>query len=109
MKQQVDMLVEKKLIYKSLKPFNLKAHKIRKKVDVLIGVDEKSFYSIVCFIEQKSRFLQKNVDEIERIVDLVKQVEEHNFKKKIIFINAPLCSKAKAKFKELRWSVYDSV
>ena len=109
MKKFVDRLVEKKRIYRSLKEFNLKEIGVRKKVDVFIGIDEKDYYAIIFFINQKSRFLQKNVDEIERITDLVKKKEDHNFKNQIIFIDSPLCSKAKAKLKDLKWRVYDSV
>jgi hypothetical protein len=102
----VDKLVEKKLIFKKLKIFDLKIHKIRKKVNVLIGVDSNNFYHIIFFIEQKSKFLQKNVDEIVKIVDFIKTKEDHNFKKQEIFINAPLCSKAKVKLKNLKWRVF---
>ncbi len=107
MQKFVDRLIEKKQIFKSLKEFDLKTIAVRKKIDVFIGVDTKSYYTLVVFIEQKSRFLQKNVDEMEKIVDLIKVKEDHNFKRKIILIDSPLCSKAKAKLKDLNWKVYD--
>ncbi|MCV6608219.1 MAG: hypothetical protein OIF32_08410 [Campylobacterales bacterium] len=109
MKEFVDRLIRKKLIYRSLKEFNLKEIGVRKKVDVFIGIDEKDYYSIIFFLSSKSRFLQKNVDEIVKITDLVRKKEEHNFKNHLIFIDSPLCSKAKAKLKDLKWRVYDSV
>lgn len=81
--------------------------KIRKKIDIFIGDNTQKESSLILQISQKSRFLQKDVDKIEEILQIIKQNQNKNFKKKYIVIEAPLCSKAKAKFETLAWSVFN--
>lgn len=107
MKEKIDFLSKKGLIYKRLEPLDLKEFGFKQKIEALYGVDTKSFYTIFFYINQKSRILQKNVDKYEEIVAAIIAAKEHNFKKKIIFIDAPLCSKAKAKLVSLKWKVFN--
>ncbi len=106
MKELVEFLGKKKLLFKKLEPLDLKDYGFRQKYKLFYGIDTKSFYTIILFIEQKSRILQKNVDKYEEIVEALIIKKDHNFKKKIIIIDAPLCSKAKEKLKKLHWKVF---
>ncbi len=80
---------------------NPKDYGIRKKLDIFTAVNKVDEQTLILHIVQKSRFLQKDVDKIEEIVTLL-NIETQN---KIILIESPLCSKAKAKLENNNWSV----
>jgi len=105
MKDIVDKLLFEELLFKSLKPISLKELGSRKKIDIYLGVDLKKYYSCIIHINKKSRILQK---EAKELMEFHKKLEEYNdsvIKKKYIYIQAPLCSKAKALFEEEGWVV----
>ncbi len=108
MKETVEILMKKKLIFKKLTEIDKKDLKTRKKIRVYEGVDLKSYYFAIFLIEQKSRFLRKNVKEIEEIYERLKIIRDHNFKKKIFLHKCPLCSKAKEDLKNLKWKIFDA-
>ncbi len=108
MKETVEILMKKKLIFKKLTEIDKKELKTRKKIRVYEGVDLKSYYFAIFLIKQKSRFLRKNVKEIEEIYERLKIIRDHNFKKKIFLHKCPLCSKAKEDLKNLKWKIFDA-
>lgn len=76
---------------------------IRKKLHIYTAVDNTNQTYIILFLEQKSRFLQKDVDKIEEIYTIVERHTNVTYNKKLITIKAPLCSKAKAKLETYSW------
>ena len=107
MKELVEFLANKNRLFKSFDRVDNKAHKIRKKIDIFDALSLKGAYTLIFVITQKSRFLNKDVDTIESLQELLSQNLGHNFKDVTLFINSPLCSKAKAKMaNELQWKVY---
>ena len=91
--------------YKYLETVNLKEFGIRKKIEIFVAKDLGDQISIIFHISQKSRFLQKDADKIEEISDIVTKNIKYTITSKIILIESPLCSKAKAKLEELQWNV----
>lgn len=105
MKNIVHKLQEKKLIFKSLKHITPKELGSRKKIDIYLGVDLKKYYACIISIEKKSKILQK---EAKELMEFHKKLEEYNdsaINKKYIYIQAPLCSKAKTLFEESGWNI----
>jgi len=105
MKDIVDKLQFEELLFKSLKPISVKELGSRKKIDIYLGVDLKKYYCCIIHINKKSRILQK---EAKELIGFHKKLEEYNdsiIKKKYIYIQSPLCSKAKALFEEEGWIV----
>lgn len=85
--------------YRQLDP---KEIKIRKKLEIYYNAD-----SLLLFIKQKSRVLQKDIAVFE---DIVKKIEEYlkkSLQVKQIVIDAPLCSKAKIKFEAFGWIIIE--
>ena len=106
MKEIVHLIQEKKLLFKSLKPIEPKELGTRKKIAIYLGVDLKKYYACILHINKKSRILSKEALEI---MELHTKLEVHNdskINKKYIYIQAPLCSKAKALFVEEKWTVW---
>ena len=106
MKHIVDILSKANIITKKLALINNKSLGIRKKIIMYEGVDTQASYLYVAEILQKSRFVRKNVLEIEEILHQVKAKFGHNFKIKIIIIRSPLCSHAKQALKDNGWSIH---
>ena len=69
------------------------------------ATDTKGYFWAIFAISQQSRILMKDVHKMQEIYTKLTLFCEHNFKHKIIFIDAPLCSKAKLAFKESGWKI----
>jgi len=105
MQMLVDSLRKKGKIYKKMQEISPKELGIRNKIKIFKATDMRGYFWAIIVVEQKSRILLKDVAKFEEILAKLTRYVEHNFKHKIIFINAPLCSKAKDGFKSLGWRV----
>ncbi len=106
MKTIVELLQEKKLIFKSIKTIKVKELGSRKKIDIYLGVDLDSYYACIIHVAKKSRILRKEAIEIMEFHKKLEAYNESKINKKYIYIQAPLCSKAKALFKDNKWRVW---
>lgn len=106
MKELVDLLQEKKLIFKSLKPIDIKMLGSRKKLLIYLGVNLKKYYAAIFEIEKKSRVLQKEVDDLILLHSKLEVYNDSKIKHKYIWIKAPLCSKAKTYLENEGWVVW---
>jgi len=102
----VELLQKKKLIFKSLKPIEIKELGSRKKIDIYLGVDLDSYYACIIHVAKKSRILRKEAMELMEFHNKLEAYNESKINKKYIYIQAPLCSKAKALFKEEKWKIW---
>ena len=106
MKEIVDFLQEKKLVFKSLKPIEIKSLGSRKKIDIYLGVDLKKYYACIIHIKKKSRILTKEALQFIELHEKLEILNDSKINKKYIYIQAPLCSKAKALMQEEKWTVW---
>jgi len=104
MREYVEYLQKRGLIFCSLEPFELLQIGSKKRFDVFVGVDTNGYYILLVVVKRKSRFLVKDADGVEEISQKIAAYLGHNFKKKILLIKAPLCSKAKDSLKS--WKIY---
>lgn len=105
MQMVVDSMRAKGKIYKKMQEVSPKELGIRNKIRIYKATDIQGYFSAIFAISQKSRVLMKDVHKMEEIYKKLTLFCDHNFKHKLIFIDAPLCSKAKLAFKEARWRV----
>lgn len=105
MQMVVDSLREKGKIYKKMQEVAPKELGIRNKIRMYKATDTKGYFWAIFAVSQKSRVLMKDVRKFEEIYAKLTVYFEHNFKHKIIFIDAPLCSKAKEAFKTQGWKI----
>ena len=108
MKEIVDKLRAKELIYKKLIMIDNKDLKTRKKIEVYEAVDFDGYYTALFSLVQKSRFLRKDTIVLEELYARLKVLQDHNFKKKILLYNMPFCSKAQAQLKDEGWRLIDA-
>lgn len=105
MKEFVELFRKKGLLFKELAPLDLTQFGIKKRVRLFEGVDLKNRYTLLAVIDRKSRFLQKDGRDLIEIAQKVEQGVGHAFAKKVLFIKAPLCSKAKELLQERGFNV----
>jgi len=106
MKNIVDYLQQKQIIFKSLKEVMPKELGSRKKIGLYVGVDLKGYYTDVMMLEKKSRVLRKEANELMALHEKLEKYIDSSIKKKYMVIKAPLCSKAKALLEENGWKVW---
>ena len=107
MNEIVNLLLKYDMVFKTLHPVDNKALGTRKKVAIYEGVDLDSNYVAIFYLVQKSRFLRKHADELELLLQKLKTMQEHNYKKSVLLYRMPICSKAKALMQERGWRLID--
>ena len=108
-KEITTFLNSKDFLFSSFESIEPKQLQSRKKIEIYSCTDIKKHFISVFVIDQKSRFLIKNAKEIDDLKNRLILLENHNFKKNIIIIKSPLCSKALNYFKENKWIVYNDI
>ena len=78
---------------------------IRNKIKIYKATDVNGYFWAIFAVSQKSKLLMKDVHKFEEIYAKLVVFCGHNFKYKILFIDAPLCSKAKEAFKTQGWKI----
>ena len=105
MQMVVDSLRQKGKIYKKMQEVSPKELGIRNKIKMYKATDTNGYFWAIFAVSQKSRLLMKDVHKFEEIYAKLTIYCGHNFKHKILFIDAPLCSKAKEAFKTQGWKI----
>jgi hypothetical protein len=99
----IDTLQENGKIYKKLEEIKPKELGIRNKIRIFKATDTHGYFTAVFVVSQKSRLLMKDVVKFEEIYAKLIRYCEHNFKYRLLIIDAPLCSKAEKAYKEAGW------
>ena len=106
MQMVVDSLRAKGKIYKKMQEITPKELGVRNRIKIYKATDIGGYFWAIFAVSQKSRILMKDVHKFEEIYAKLTLYCEHNFKYKVIFIDAPLCSKAKKAFQEAGWKIF---
>jgi len=101
----VDSLRKQGKIYKKMQEIMPKELGIRNKIKIYKATDTKGKFWAIVAVSQKSRLLMKDVYKFEEIYRKITLFCEHDFAYKVIFIDAPLCSKAESAFKIAGWKI----
>jgi hypothetical protein len=106
MKEIVEYLQQKNIIFKSLKAITPKEIGSRKRIGLYVGVDLKGYYALVMVLEKKSRVLRKEAQELMALHEKIEKYVDSKINKKYILVKAPLCSHAKVMLEEHGWKVW---
>ncbi|QOY51064.1 hypothetical protein HUE88_07900 [Candidatus Sulfurimonas baltica] len=106
MQMVVDSLRAKGKIYKKMLEISPKELGVRNRIKIFKATDITGYFWAIFAVSQKSRILMKDVHKFEEIYAKLTIFCGHNFKHKIIFIDAPLCSKASEAFKKQGWKIH---
>jgi hypothetical protein len=105
MRALIEQLQSNGKIYKQLAEFQPKELNVRNKIRIFSATDMNGYYTAIFMVSQKSRLLMKDVAKFEEIYQKLVTYRGHNYKNKILTIDAPLCSKAKKAFKDAKWKI----
>ena len=106
MQMVVDRLRKKGKLYKKMQEVLPRELGIRNKIRMYKATDVHGYFWAIFAESQKSKLLMKDVHKFDEIFTKLSIYCEHNFKHKVLFIDAPLCSKAKEAFKTKGWRLY---
>lgn len=105
LKPIIDRLSAASLIYKKLDEVLPKTLGIRNRIRIFAATDLEGYFAAVYVVAQKTRVLIKDVEKFEIIHKKLEMYQDHAIKRKVIMLDAPLCSKAEASFKEHGWTI----
>ena len=101
----VDSFRAKGKLFKKMQEVSPKELGIRNKIKMYKATDIAGYFWAIFAVSQKSRLLMKDVHKFEEIYNKLCLFSDHKYKHKILFIDAPLCSKAKVAFKKSGWKI----
>lgn len=107
MKDVVEYFSKKGIVFKELKKIDNSLLKTRKKINIYKSTDINKNYHSIFFIEQKSRYLVKNIEDLVLLSHRLEELEQHNFRYKHFIIKGAICSKATSHLKELGWKIHN--
>ena len=90
--------------FQDIKQLTLKDIGIRKKLNIFTAKSDSTTY-VILHITQKSRILRKDAEKLEGIYRQILNYLDLKTSSKIVSIEAPLCSKAKALLEDFNWIV----
>lgn len=96
---------QNKILLKDLKTLDIKEFSKKRNYQLFLGVDEDGFYNLVFFRDAKSRFVNRELEELKKIIKLIKSKFDTNIVKFTLFYNSPICSKVLKS--NLDWKFYD--
>lgn len=101
----VDSLRKQGKIYKKMVEIAPKDLGVRNRIKIYKATDIMGYFWAIFAVSQKSKLLMKDLHKFEEIYAKLTLYCGHNFKHKIIFIDAPLCTKAKEAFVAQGWKI----
>lgn len=106
MKELTNYFTKKDIIFKQISEITPKELGSRKKIGIYQATSVKKEFYAIFIVDAKSRFIRKNADDLMTLCDKLSSNVDHNFKRKVLLVSSPLCSKAKAYLEDNKWSVY---
>ncbi|WP_024953928.1 hypothetical protein [Sulfurospirillum arcachonense] len=106
MKDVVNYFSKKGVLFKDLNIIDKALLKTRKKIKIFCATDIKKNYHVIFIVNQKSRFLLKNAEDLGLLVENLQQLENHNFRYKHLVISGDMCSKAQNYLKDRGWQLH---
>jgi len=100
-KDLVGILLNNGIVCKKLNEIKLNT---RKKIKAFLGVNLKNEYCFILKLEKKSRFLTKDIN---ILYEFIPKEINFRYKKKILVLNGPICTKAKEKITD--WKIINGV
>ncbi len=92
-------------IYKKMLEIQPKELGIRNKINIYKATDMNGYFWAIFSVSKKSRLVMKDVETFTTIYAKLVSYCDHNYKYKVMFIDAPICSKAEKAFKDNGWKL----
>jgi len=105
LKEIVELLIQNRIVLKSLEEIDKTVLGTKKKVRIFGGINEKGYYCVIFRIEQKSRILTKQIAEYIELEQKLETIKNHAYRYKYFIFEAPICSKAVKYIKDNNWKI----
>jgi len=105
MQMIVDSMRKNGKIYKKMLEITPKELGVRNKIKIYKATDMNGYFWAIFSVSKKSKLLMKDVHTFESIYAKLVVFSDHNYKYKVIFIDALICSKALKAFKDNGWKI----
>ena len=105
MKKLTTYYTNKNILFRDVKQITPKEIGSRKKIDIYAATSVDSNFYAIFIVDSKSRFIRKNANDLMELCEKLSSHLDHNFKKKVLLVSSPLCSKAKEYLKQNDWSI----
>ena len=92
-------------LFKRLESIAPKELGIRNRLTILKAVDLDGYYWAIFVLTNKSPFLLKDAKRYEEIFTLLVRYSDHNYRYRVLYLKARLCSKASKYLKQQGWRV----
>jgi hypothetical protein len=106
MKELVELLAKNSIVCKKLESVDISKLGSRKRIKIYLGVDIKGYYCTIFEVDQKSRFLSKDSQEMNMIFEKLEEYHQGKIGFRYILIKASMCSKAKVLLEVSGWNVW---
>ncbi|MDX9814525.1 MAG: hypothetical protein WC144_05885 [Sulfurimonas sp.] len=101
----VDNLRKSGKIYKKMQEILPKEIGSKNRLKIYKAVDLDGYFSAIFVISQKSKFFIKDIKKLDELLVKLTIYCDHSFKHKVLFLDAPLCTKVKPLLKKQGWSL----
>lgn len=105
MRDICDFFRIKDIIFARMTRIDIKELGSRKKIEIFEAVDMKKEVWAIFVINQNSRFITKNSNELQKLYEDLKRYRNREYKYRLCLISSPICSKAKKSLVDLKWKV----
>ena len=106
MRHVSDYLVRQRLLFERLEPIALSELGSKKRLECYLGVDSTKHYNVIFVNPGKTRILQKDFEQLEALVERLETLKGHRILKRLLFSQAPVCSKAITRYQQEGWKVW---
>ena len=105
MKEITKYFLDQDILFKDFEKVEANELGSRKKIEIFSATASNRDYYAIFVIDGKSRFIRKNAEDLMLLLQKLIDYKGHNFKRKVLLISSPLCSKAKKFLEDQKWSV----
>jgi len=97
-----DLLIKNNIFLKKIEDITPKT---RKQIKIYLGTDIDNFYYLIVKINKKSRFIMKDLNELNSFISTIVKIKNINFsyKKRVLILKGEICSKTKTQLKD--WKI----
>ncbi|MBR8462419.1 hypothetical protein KDD93_00900 [Campylobacter sp. faydin G-24] len=108
-KRLCELFEKRQILLKNLQNLDVSEFSKKRSLALYFGVDTKSFYTLVCVRDAKSRLLLKEALKIDEICQKCEVKFNTTIKKRVLFYNSQICSKSLEILNKNGWRCYDFV
>jgi hypothetical protein len=106
MKNLINFLNKKGIILKEIEEISPSIVGSKKRVKIFCGTSIEGKYYLFLILNNKTRLLTKNIEQLQELYDKLASYKDHQFKYVYLFYSSDICSKALKYLKTIKWKSF---